>query len=128
MKNKMGNFSSMLIAGLVGSLLMVTTSSCKDEPTPEEIFRKKIARTWKLSSTGVQLSGKDVNAVFNGFTLTFAEAQTYSTTAGNAPIWPASGKFTSVPTTSTIGFNLKRDDGAIIEVAQLTENQTGAEI
>ena len=105
------------------SVLVLTASSCKDEPTAEEIFRSKIARTWKLTSNGVQLSGKDVTPVFNGFTLSFTEAQIYTCTAGNPPVWPSSGKFTSVPVKSTIGFDLKRDDGAIIEVAQLTETK-----
>jgi hypothetical protein len=123
MKINIHSFLSALLTAALISGFVFTTSSCKDEPTAEEIFRKKIALTWKTTATGVQFNGKDVNAIFNGFTLTFTEAQTYTTTSGNTPVWPASGKFTTVPTTSTIGFNLKRDDGVVIEITQLTETK-----
>ncbi len=115
--------SLKLSALMVMSAFLLTTASCKDDPTAEEIFRKKIALAWKSSSTGVQFNGKDVNAIFNGFTVTFTEAQTYTTTAGNTPVWPASGKFTAVATSSTVGFNLKRDDGVILEITQLTDTK-----
>ncbi len=125
MKSKSGKISAGFnLMGLIVAMgLLLTVSSCKDDPTAEEIFRKKIALAWKSSSTGVQFNGKDVNPIFNGFTVTFTEAQTYATTAGNAPVWPASGKFTLVPVTGTQGFDLKRDDGIIIQITQLTETK-----
>jgi hypothetical protein len=106
---------------LVLTVIILTISSCKDGPTDEEIFLKKIALAWKSSTTGVQFDGKDVNGVFNGFAVTLTESKTYTTTAGNAPVWPASGKFTLKPNSSTAGFSLLRDDGVEITVDKLTD-------
>ncbi len=112
-------FKLMMMIVAVGFLL--TISSCKDDPTAEEVFRKKIALTWKSSPVGVQFNSKDVNGVFKDFTITFTESQTYTTTVGNTPVWPASGKFTLKATTSSTGFSLLRDDGVEVTVDQLTE-------
>ena len=112
-------FKVMLLVITVGALLTIT--SCKDDPTAEEIFRKKIARAWKSSAVGVQFNSKDVNGVFKDFTITFTESQTYTTTVGNTPVWPASGKFTLKATSSSTGFSLLRDDGVEVTVDQLTE-------
>ena len=114
-------FKLAILTFVSGCLL--TTSSCKDDPTAEEIFRKKIARAWKSSATGVQFDGKDVNGVFKDFTITFTESQTYTTTAGNAPVWPASGKFTLKASSSSTGFSLLRDDGVEVTVDQLTDTK-----
>ncbi|MBK5280098.1 MAG: hypothetical protein JJE09_14665 [Bacteroidia bacterium] len=108
---------------VVMSGFLLTTSSCKDDPTAEDIFRKKIALAWKSSPTGVQFDGKDVNGVFKDFTITFTEAQTFTTTAGNAPVWAASGKFTIKAASSATGFNLLRDDGLEVIVDKLTDAQ-----
>lgn len=113
-------FKVMMLVVAVGFLL--TISSCKkDDPTAEEIFRKKIALAWKSSAVGVQFNSKDVNGVFKDFTITFTESQTYTTTVGNTPVWPASGKFTLKATSSSTGFSLVRDDGVEVTVDQLTE-------
>ncbi len=114
-------FNIMLLAFVIGTLL--TISSCSDDPTAEETFLKKIALAWKSSATGVQFDGKDVNGVFKDFTITFTESQTYSTTAGNAPVWASSGKFSVKASSSGIGFSILRDDGVEIAVDQLTETK-----
>lgn len=108
----------MIFAGI-----LMTVSSCKDDPTAEEIFLKKIALAWKSSSTGVQFDGKDVNGVFKNFTITFTESKTYTTTADNAPVWPGSGKFTLKASAAPTGFSLLRDDGVEVTVDQLTETK-----
>ena len=118
--------SSKVIGGLMLMILTVfllTTSSCKDGPTDEEIFLKKIALAWKSSSTGVQFDGKDVNGVFKDFTITFTESKTFTTTAGNSPVWPASGKFTVKSNSTSAGFKLLRDDGVEVTVDKLTDTQ-----
>ncbi len=120
----------MRISKVIGGLMLViltvfllTTSSCKDGPTDEEILLKKISLAWKSSSTGVQFDGKDVNGVFKDFAITFTESKTYTTTAGNAPVWPASGKFTLKSNSSGAGFSLLRDDGVEVTVDQLTDTK-----
>ena len=112
-------FNAVLLVVAVGTLLAI--SSCADDPTAEETFLKKIGLAWKSSATGVQFDGKDVNGVFKDFTITFTESQTYSTTAGNAPVWASSGKFSVKASSSGTGFSLLRDDGVEIAVDQLTE-------
>jgi hypothetical protein len=114
-------FNVLLLVFVIGTFL--TISSCTDDPTAEEIFLKKIALAWKSSATGVQFDGKDVNGVFKDFTIAFTESQTYSTTAGNAPVWASSGKFSVKASSSGTGFSLLRDDGVEIAVDQLTESK-----
>ena len=117
---------SKVIGGLMVMIVtafLLTISSCKDDPTNEEIFLKKMALAWKSSSTGVQFDGKDVNGIFKDFTITFTESQTYTTISGNTPVWPASGKFTLKPNSSSAGFSLLRDDGVEVTVDQLTDTK-----
>jgi hypothetical protein len=107
---------------LLPALLLVFVISCKeDEPTAEAIFLGKIGHHW--TSTSILLDASPVNGAFADFELTLGKNKTYNTVNGNAPIWPASGKFTVKAVSSTVGFNLLRDDGTEIEVEELTENK-----
>ncbi len=105
-------------------LALLTFPSCKeDEPTEEEVFLSKIGLSWQLSEEGVLLDDVPVNNVFNGFTISLTSQSSFSTSNGNAPIWPASGTFTLKKVGTTTGFNLVRSDGVEVFVDQLTEQR-----
>lgn len=97
---------------------LATLAACKDEPTAEEQFLATINRRWTASSAGVTLDGVAVNGVFKGFSITLTDQKTYTTTAGNAPIWATAGKYELSPAAGPAGFSLVRDDGVIITVAR----------
>lgn len=106
----------LLMTGLVVPALFF--SGCKDDPSQEELFLKKVAGTWILSSTGASVDAVEVNNVFAGFTLKIDEAGGYTTSNGNPPIWAAKGTFKLEKSSNVAGFNLKRDDGVLIELEQ----------
>ena len=97
-------------------------SGCKpDEPSAEELFLEKISGNW--TATMVSVDNTVLEGAFDGFAITIKTDKTYTTSNGNAPIWPASGSFTAKSVTSTSGFNLMRADGVEVEVAELTDNE-----
>jgi hypothetical protein len=108
-------------AGLVTLIVLGFISGCKpDEPSAEELFLEKISGNW--TATMVSVDNTVLEGAFDGFALTLKADKTYTSTNGNAPIWPASGTFTAKAVTSSAGFNLVRSDGVEVEVVELTEN------
>ena len=107
----------------ITTLIMITSlgflSSCKqDEPSAEALFLEKISGTW--TATLVSVDNTVLEGAFDGFAITIKADKTYTTSNGNAPIWPASGTFTAKAVTSSAGFDLVRSDGVEIEVVELT--------
>ena len=110
----------LLLTLSVVFLLILGFSSCnKDELSAEEVFLEKVGHAW--SSSTVKLDNVAVDGAFAGFTITLTKDKKFTTSNGNAPIWPASGTFTLQEATSVPGFNLVRSDGVAVEVQQLTE-------
>jgi hypothetical protein len=107
--------------GFVIFSLITMFSACKDDPSAEEIFLGKISGTWApgvISVDGVVLQG-----AFSGFTLSFTKDKHYTTTNGNAPIWPASGTFTLTAASAPPGFNILRADGVAVQVLEFTDHK-----
>jgi hypothetical protein len=104
-------------------MLSIVMMACKDDPTPEEQFLKRISAQWDASTTGVTLDDVAVNGAFSGFSLTLTDQSAFTTVNGNAPVWPASGSFTLKRTSTTVGFNLVRNDGVEITIDQLTDTK-----
>jgi hypothetical protein len=104
-------------------LVAMTTliSACKEDATAEEAFLKKISGDWTASSIGVTVDGVEINGVFADFTLTVTNDGSFNTVNGNSPIWPATGSFTPVSSSSVVGFDLQRNDGVVITVEQLAD-------
>lgn len=110
----------LLLTVSVVFMLILGFSSCnKDELSAEEVFLEKIGHAW--SSSTVKLDNVSVDGAFAGFKITLTKDKKFTTSNGNAPIWPASGTFTLQEVTSTPGFNLVRSDGVAVEVQQLTD-------
>lgn len=104
-------------------ILLLAFTACKDDPSAEEQFLKRIGAKWDASTTGVTLDGVAVNGAFKNFSITFTDQGTFTTSNGNSPIWPASGKFTLKSTSTSVGFNLVRSDGVEIRIDQLTDTK-----
>ena len=107
--------SALVILMALGSI-----SGCKpDEPSAEEVFLDKISGNW--TAMMVSVDNTVLEGAFDGFAVNFKTDKTFTTTNGNAPIWPASGSFTTKTVTSTAGFNLLRSDGTEVEVVELID-------
>jgi hypothetical protein len=76
--------------------------------------------TWKVSD--VQVNGTNQNALFSGFTITFAEA-TYTSTNGD-PVWPATDTW-SMQNETTI---TRGSDGVNIFIQQISESALKLEL
>jgi hypothetical protein len=117
MKRIHTSIGMIIILALITSLI-----SCKHDPGAEEVFLGKISSgPWApgiISVDGVVLQG-----AFSGFTLSFTKDKHYTTTNGNAPIWPASGTFTLTSSTATPGFNILRADGVAVQILELTDHK-----
>jgi hypothetical protein len=102
--------------------LIVVSQGCKtEEPTADEVFLNKISGEWtasKISVDDVVLEG-----AFDGFKLSLTTEKNYTTTNGNAPIWPASGSFTLKQVNSIVGFNMLRDDGVEISIKEFSDKK-----
>jgi hypothetical protein len=103
--------------------LLVHLSSCKgDDPvteTEEEIFLRKIEGNWK-SSVAV-LDGKDVSKSFPGLAIMINENKAITVTNPVAPIWKAASTFVLEQSGTT--YNLKRNDGLLISVPEVTSGK-----
>ena len=110
-----------LLTAYIGIVLQLM--SCKDEISAEEEFLNKVSGKWDASSVGVTVDGVDVNGAFKNFSITIKNDATYSTSNGNSPIWPASGKITVVANNSSVGFEFLRSDGVIVSIQQFTESK-----
>jgi hypothetical protein len=69
----------------------------------------------------------DVNGAFKNMTITFKADQSYSVTIAVSPIWPASGSFEIVPA-SDGQYDLKRNDGATVNVTSLSDSSVFLEL
>ncbi len=89
----------MVMVGLVGF------SNCGDdtgvvlppEPTPQDIALANLTKAWSLGANGVKRDGSDVTSDFTGFTVTFTESGSW-TSSGGEDVWPGtsgSWSFTS---------------------------------
>lgn len=103
--------------------IVLQLSSCKDEISAEEEFLNKVSGTWKASSVGVSVDGVAINGAFSNFSITIKNDATYTTSNGNNPIWPASGKVTVVANSSSVGFKFMRSDGVDVAIQQFTETK-----
>ncbi len=108
----------LICLAICSSLLFI--ASCKDEPSAEDVFLSKLAKTWKPSDIGIQLDNEPVNGVFDNFTITFDKARTYKTADGNE-IWNPSGKFLLKAVKNTAGFQISRDDGVEVTIMEISE-------
>ncbi|HEY5692603.1 MAG TPA: hypothetical protein VIS49_14195 [Cyclobacteriaceae bacterium] len=111
-----------VLFAMVG-LLAFQLSSCKDEISAEEAFLNKVSGTWKASPIGVSVDGVAVNGAFSNFSITIKNDATYTTTNGNSPIWPSSGKITVVANSSSVGFKFMRSDGVEVAIQQFTDTK-----
>jgi hypothetical protein len=98
-------------------------SNCKTEdPSPEEAFLKKLSGTWKPGT--ISVDNTVLSGAFDGYTITFSNDKSFTTTGGNDPIWPASGSFTLAPqSSSTTAFGLNRSDGVTVNVSSLEDQK-----
>lgn len=112
-----------LILLAISSLMIIQLSSCKDEISAEEEFLNKVSGTWNASTVGVSVDGVAINGAFKNFSLTIKNDATYTTSIGNSPIWPVSGKLTVIANTSSVGFKFMRSDGVDVTIQQFTETK-----
>lgn len=112
-----------LILLAISSLMIIQLSSCKDEISAEEEFLNKVSGTWNASTVGVSVDGVAINGAFKNFSLTIKNDATYTTSIGNSPIWPVSGKLTVIANTSSVGFKFMRSDGVDVTIQQFAETK-----
>lgn len=105
------------------SFMTIQFSSCKDEISAEEEFLNKVSGTWNASAVGVSVDGVAINGAFNNFSFTIKNDATYTTTNGNSPIWPASGKITVKANSSSVGFEFLRSDDVTVSIQQFTDTK-----
>ena len=111
-------YKLLLSISFLSALLFIGACTTDPAPDPEDEYLKKISSTWRIASA--QLDGKEVTGSFPQLTLTLNGDHTYSTTHSVGKIWPASGSFTLVATSTDGMYNINRNDGVLLTVADLT--------
>src|SRR5687767_3118495 len=98
------------LAGIFSVIFILGISACEEPvPSAEEAFLEKLSGEW--SATTVSVDDVVLQGAFDGFEINFTTGKTYTTANGNAPIWPATGSFSTKASTSTVGFDIVRTDG-----------------
>lgn len=114
---------------LIGVLLVLLQSCKKDDAVPapddREVFKSKIARTWKVKT--VTVDAVDVTIAFPNMMITFNGDQSYTATNAVSPIWPTSGSFEIVPANNG-QYYIKRSDGVAITIISLTDTSMTLEL
>ena len=113
---------------LAVSILILHLSGCKsDDPSassPEQLQVDKLTGQWKAAGESfVSLDNRDASEYFQGFTLVFDSQKNFTTTNGNAPIWPESGTYEFVESNGSTNVNqLIRNDDNVMNIIELTES------
>jgi hypothetical protein len=113
---------------LIGIFLLIFVQSCKEdhpEPNGEEVFTNRISQTWDVKQ--VTVDNIDVTGTFKDMSITFRADETYSVSNAVSPIWPPSGLFEIIPANNE-QYNIKRSDGAAIDVTFLSDSSVFLEL
>jgi len=102
------------------ALLILSACSKEEDPTPEELYLRKLTFAWQLKAASVD--EKDVLTHFNGLVLQIKSDYTYQVTNPVPGLWPASGTF-QLEQVDDENFNVRRNDGVLISVIALSENE-----
>jgi hypothetical protein len=77
---------------LLVSIVSLSACSSSDEPDSREKTLKTLTGVaWNIEQ--VMLDGQEYTDLYDGMTLTFNQNGTYSTIAGNSPVWDAEGTY-----------------------------------
>lgn len=105
---------------MVVALLLPSCSSHND-PSPEEVYLKKLSASWKIKNA--KADGKDVSAHFSALVIQLKGDYSYHVTNPVSGLWPVNGSFQLEPVSEGV-YNIMRSDGVLMTTA-LSDTELG---
>jgi hypothetical protein len=103
------------------ALTLFIHACSQHDPSPEEVYLKKLSTSWKIQSATAD--GMDVSAHFSGLALQLKGNYSYHVTNAVIGLWPANGSFQLVPVSEGV-YNIIRSDGMLLTTT-LSDTELG---